>query len=172
MIWPSWVLKYKPQASCLSLFATIFFIDDKSGDFHMVFEMTKEPSGLKIEFSSIMSNIDVVDAATREFLASKNLASHAFAICLVMREALTNAVRHGNRSDDSKLVIYHIYLENESIVLDIIDQGDGFVWKELISMEAPEPDQESGRGLAIMKNYFSSWFFNEKGNQIILTKKI
>ena len=138
----------------------------------MVFEMTEEPLGLRIEFSSIMSNIDVVDAATREFLARMNLSSHAFAICLVMREALTNAVRHGNRFDDTKLVIYHIYLNDESIVLDIIDQGNGFVWKDFVKMETPEPDQESGRGLAIMKNYFSSWLFNEKGNQIILTKKI
>jgi len=138
----------------------------------MVFEMTEEPLGIRIEFSSIMSNIDMVDAATREFLSRMDLGSHAFVICLVMREALTNAVRHGNRSDDSKLVVYHIYLDNGSIVLDIIDQGDGFIWKDLISMDAPEPDQESGRGLAIMKNYFSSWFFNEKGNQIILTKKI
>ncbi|WP_035276264.1 ATP-binding protein [Desulforegula conservatrix] len=138
----------------------------------MVFEMTKEPYGLRIEFSSIMSNIDVVDAATREFLARMSLGSHAFAICLVMREALTNAVRHGNRSDDTKLVAYHIYLDDDSIVLDIIDQGEGFVWKELMEMDAPEPDQESGRGLAIMKSYFSSCFFNEKGNRIILTKKI
>lgn len=61
----------------------------------MVFEMTEEPLGIRIEFSSIMSNIDMVDAATREFLSRMDLGSHAFVICLVMREALTNAVRHG-----------------------------------------------------------------------------
>lgn len=138
----------------------------------MVFEMTEDPLGLRIEFSSLMANIDVVDAATKKFLSRLDLGSHAFSICLVMREALTNAVKHGNRYDDSKSVIYHIYVKDGSIVLDILDQGEGFLWKNLMDLEMPEPPLESGRGIAIMKNYFDSCVFNEKGNRLVLKKKI
>ncbi len=138
----------------------------------MIFELSEEPSSLDMKFSSVMSNIDMADSAVRKFLAARGLVSHSFAVCLVIREALTNAVRHGNRMDMDKLVDCRIYIEKDFIVLDITDQGEGFSWKELISSESSDPLKESGRGLAIIKLYFSAWSFNEKGNRLILRKKI
>lgn len=138
----------------------------------MVFEIIEDPMALRIEFSSIMSNIDMAELATRKFLASLGLGAHSFSTCLVMREALANAVKHGNRSDEKKKVFYGISFDGESIVLDISDEGEGFKWKDVLSMDVPEPDKESGRGLFIIKRYFNSWDFNDSGNRIILTKKI
>jgi serine/threonine-protein kinase RsbW len=159
MIWPFLALKSDDNPN-------------QSGDFFMVFEISEEPSGLRIVFSSVMSNIDMADTAVRKFLAVRGLDSHSFSVCLVMREALTNAVRHGNRMDIEKMVICRIYIEDDSIVLDISDEGEGFSWKDLISADSPDHLMESGRGLAIIKFYFSSWTFNEKGNHLILRKKI
>lgn len=138
----------------------------------MVFEITEDPMELRIEFSSVMSNIDMVELATRKYLTRMGLGAHVFAVCLVMREALTNAVKHGNGSDEKKLVDYAISFQNDSIIIQIEDQGDGFVWRDALATDIPGPDKESGRGFSIIKRYFSSWKFNDRGNRIILTKII
>jgi serine/threonine-protein kinase RsbW len=76
-------------------------------------------------------------------------------IRLATREAMVNAVAHGNRFDVSKKVRFQLSEgANGSLVVDIEDEGPGFEEKSV-----PDPLDEanleypSGRGLLIMRTF-------------------
>lgn len=133
-----------------------------------LFSVERTSDTLSIHMQSTMTNIDRADAETRKLLHSRDLTAHAFAICLGMREALTNAVRHGNQGKPEKEIMYKVSLDSEAIHMTIQDQGDGFDWR---SRKPAASDADHGRGISIMETYFSSCIFNEKGNAITLIKQ-
>jgi len=75
---------------------------------------------------------------------------------LTLQEAITNAIVHGNNSDDKKSVEI-TYKINESVEVTIKDEGKG------VSSQCQEPDintikptdifKESGRGIMLMKHF-------------------
>ncbi len=129
---------------------------------------------ISITFSSTLENIDRICEEVARFLNQgfKELAEHFFAIDLVMREALTNAVRHGNDLDPAKEVKFLLKIDQKKHIQIIVeDQGDGFDWQTAKKFP-PGDDDDHGRGLAIMTTYFSSCGYNPKGNRLILKKKL
>ncbi|MCW7753853.1 ATP-binding protein [Desulfobotulus sp. H1] len=138
-------------------------------DMLFIAESNETQTQLSIRMSANMDNIERANKETMMFLRVNQLNSINFAICLGMREALTNAVRHGNRTNPSGIITYRIHLTNQRIILEIIDEGPGFDWKEPLIVA---PDAENGRGIQIMRNYFQSIRYNEKGNHLILEKDL
>lgn len=126
---------------------------------------------IQITMDSRMENIDMAASITKDFLLKRNLGDQSFSTCLVLREALTNAVRHANKYDLSKKIFYKISLKKDSIGLIIEDQGSGFDWKNAVDKEHPKT-ADHGRGFKIMKTYFNEVEFNEKGTIISLKKKL
>ena len=121
-----------------------------------------------------MGNIDEVCKSVTRFLESKQerISPHLFAINLVLREGLTNAVRHGNKNDPDKLVDFQLGIERgKSILLRIEDQGEGFDWNKYQSAGLPE-EADHGRGLPIMETYFTHYSYNQKGNVLYLEKTL
>ena len=109
-----------------------------------------------------------------QFLKSdqEELVPHLFAINLVLREGLTNAVRHGNKNDPDKLVEFQLKINRgKSICLEVTDQGEGFDWEKQQLSGLPE-DTTHGRGLLIMESYFTRYFYNQKGNRLYLEKTL
>ncbi len=135
------------------------------------FDVSRDSKSLTIFMGSTMENIDLADKETKIFLTDLELTSNAFAVSLVMREGLTNAVRHGHRFDINKTIQYSIKLEENTLIMEIEDQGEGFDWKNRRNVQ-PGADEDHGRGLPIIKNYFTDYKYNEKGNRVVLTKKL
>jgi len=139
-----------------------------------IFEVTRSKDNLYIRFSSFLEYIDEVCKTVTLFLKSdqQEVVPHLFAIHLVLREGLTNAVRHGNKSDPDKLVEFQLKIDKgKSICLEIADQGEGFDWKKQQVSGLPE-DEDHGRGLPIMETYFTRYSYNQKGNRLYLEKSI
>ena len=139
-----------------------------------IFEVTTSRGKLQIRFSSFLKYIDETCAVVGRFLASKQegIDSHMFAINLVLREGLINAVRHGNQNDPEKLVDVQLELDRGNcILIKIADQGDGFDWKKQQCSEVPE-DADHGRGICIMETYSTRYSYNSKGNLLYLEKTI
>jgi len=139
-----------------------------------IFEVTGSKDKLHIRFSSFLEYIDEACKAVTRFLESEQegLAHHLFAINLVLREGLTNAVRHGNKNDPDKLVDFQLKIDGEKfILLKIADQGEGFDWKTQQASELPGKEGH-GRGVHIMETYFTRYSYNPKGNILYLEKKI
>lgn len=141
---------------------------------HCIFKRSLTEKSISITFSSTLENIDRICQEVSQFLDNgfKNMEKHFFAINLVMREALTNAVRHGNELDPQKKVKFFLKIDQKRAIHMVIeDQGDGFDWHKAKKFPPPD-DDEHGRGLAIMTTYFSSCGYNKKGNRLILEKKL
>jgi serine/threonine-protein kinase RsbW len=95
-----------------------------------------------------------------------------FAVTLAVHEAMTNAVRHGNRCDPSKHVQVSFLVTLTEVLVEVVDQGRGFDPNHV-----PDPftdenlGRPSGRGLFLMRAYTSWVTFNQDGNQVTLCKQ-
>lgn len=104
-----------------------------------------------------------------------------FAVELLLREALVNAVRHGGRlnagqhpadqqNDDQKITC-RLCAAGGEILIEVQDQGPGFDWRAQMGQVHSQLD-ESGRGLVLYKLYASSYEFNPIGNCITLRRSV
>jgi len=137
-----------------------------------IYELKKFDSRLEIRFSSTMDHIDDVCASVTLFLESLGdlFTPHIFSVNLVIREGLTNAVRHGNKNDPEKVVC--LRLETDIVIrIRIEDQGDGFNWQQAGCSPMSEAE-DHGRGMTIMQTYFSQCRYNQKGNVLYLEKQL
>ena len=79
-------------------------------------------------------------------------ASHY--VNVAVRESLVNAIRHGNRMDESKRVLVDFALYPDRMEVGVVDQGEGFDPDSL-----PDPTAEenilktSGRGIFFMRSF-------------------
>ena len=138
------------------------------------YEIKEEKDRLFIRFSSTMEHIDTACAAVLLFLRSKGpkFFPHLFAVNLGMREAMANAVRHGNKYDLDKLVSMELDISrNEWLRMTISDQGSGFEWVQVQDQVVPD-EADHGRGMRIMRTYFDRFSYNKEGNTLYLEKHI
>ncbi len=138
------------------------------------FETQQTENSIGFVFSSTLENIDVICQKTSAFLRSKikGIESELFTINLVIREGLSNAIRHGNKNDPQKKVRFLLVINSStSIRVQIEDQGSGFDWEKQ-QAQVPLEDEDHGRGIIIMDTYFTHYTYNEKGNILYLEKDI
>ena len=135
------------------------------------FDILRDPSALSITFSSTLENIDRADRLTQEFLEERGMAHHSFAMRLVLREGLTNAVIHAHKKDPSKLVKYGLRLDDGTLVMEIEDQGEGFDWASA-GEEEHDITADHGRGMVIMTHYFNEFHYNPAGTKLTLIKRL
>jgi serine/threonine-protein kinase RsbW len=94
-----------------------------------------------------------------------------FGIELALEESLSNAIRHGNRSDESKLVVVDCKLSPERFWLRVQDEGRGFDPQAVPDCTAEENlNCQGGRGLALIKAYMTTVEHNQRGNCVTMEK--
>jgi serine/threonine-protein kinase RsbW len=90
------------------------------------------------------------DAARRLGFAEDAL----FGIELAVREAVTNAVLHGNRQDESKPVEVGVVGTEAGMVVTVRDRGEGFDPSHIADPTAEENIlKASGRGILFMRTF-------------------
>ncbi len=113
----------------------------------------------------------VADAARRLGFAEDAL----FGIDLAVREAVTNAVLHGNRQDENVPVEIGMAGTDEGLTVTVRDRGEGFDPSHL-----PDPTAEenilkaSGRGILFMRTFMDevAWERPAGGGTLVrMTKK-
>ncbi|NBC28337.1 MAG: ATP-binding protein [Bacteroidetes bacterium] len=86
---------------------------------------------------------------------------------LVLSEAVTNAVVHGNREQETKKVEVSVVVSDKSITADIIDEGEGFTPDE---EKNPLKEQNlldtSGRGLFLIRQFADKIEFKKNGTHL------
>jgi len=95
------------------------------------------------------------------------------AIEIALREALANAIVHGNRRDERKTVQVECRRKPDaSIVLTVRDQGAGFDPNQLADPTRPENILRSGgRGIYIIRRFVDQVQFRRGGREICMCKK-
>jgi len=116
--------------------------------------------------------IAFVDEAIRRAMIRKGYGERdLFAVKLALEEAIINAMKHGNRMDRRKHVTIDFRIDDEGIVLEVEDEGEGF---DPSSVPDPTRDenieQPHGRGIILMKAYMDRIKFNLKGNKVTMMK--
>jgi serine/threonine-protein kinase RsbW len=101
------------------------------------------------------------------------LADHQAELEIALREALANAVFHGNRSDAAKKVLVRAYCDpKKGLVIAVRDEGGGFD-----PAKVPDPRREDriqlthGRGIFLMRELMDHIEHRKGGREIVLYKK-
>lgn len=138
-----------------------------------IFKIAQHNSGMTIHLSSTFDNIDRTADAVKNHLENSGIKGkkELFATGIVLREGLTNAVRHGHQNNPAKIVVLTITIEEHRLTMEIEDSGNGFNWKKQEKKTACIQD-DHGRGISIIKQYFTSYHYNKTGNRLTMTKDL
>jgi serine/threonine-protein kinase RsbW len=124
--------------------------------------------------SEIKAISPLVDRLMRLIEESHCITGEEHAVELALREALSNAVVHGNRLDAHKLVHVRCRCKvGKGISLIVSDQGQGFD-----ASSVPDPVAvenllaEHGRGIHIMKLAMDQVSFDERGTEVHMCKRL
>jgi serine/threonine-protein kinase RsbW len=94
-----------------------------------------------------------------------------FAIHLTLEEAISNAVKHGNKMDPDKKVTVNYSIDSDKIEISITDEGDGFKPESVVDPRWGEGlYKPGGRGLLLMNSYMDVVKFNEQGNSVYMVR--
>jgi anti-sigma regulatory factor (Ser/Thr protein kinase) len=97
-----------------------------------------------------------------------NLGLSKEELFLVIDEALTNAMEHGNKWDPSKMVYVEMQRNTSHLEISIQDEGGGFNYKDAGNSNGVLKNlRPRGRGVFIIKQ-FCETTWNQKGNKITL----
>ena len=136
-----------------------------------MFSITKTSTQLACTFSS---SLEQVDRAVREavhFLEKRDTGVEIFEFSLILREALNNAVLHGNKGNIDSQVEFNLVLDGKTMEISVSDQGKGFDWRKACDKKIVGARATHGRGMSLMKSYGYSIVFSDAGNRITLKKK-
>jgi serine/threonine-protein kinase RsbW len=93
---------------------------------------------------------------------------------LALREALANAIIHGNRQDPDKKVLVRCFCQPErGMLVTVEDEGSGFDPKKV-----PDPTQAEcllethGRGLFLMRRLVDRVRISRSGRRVTLVKRL
>jgi anti-sigma regulatory factor (Ser/Thr protein kinase) len=110
-------------------------------------------------------------AEFRRWLQCLPASADRFAAELLLREALTNAVRHGSAGDASREVRCAVRLHPGRLSITVADDGEGFDWRTARDHQAP-PVSCSGRGMEIFRAYATRVRFSRKGNVTTMIRRL
>ncbi len=123
---------------------------------------------------SIVSTIEAIDEAvvrTVDFATVAGFRDDAiFGIDMAVREAVANAVKHGNKLDSTKMVEITLIGLGNGIEIMIRDFGEGFDVDEVPDPTNPENLlKASGRGILFMHNFVDqvAWERHAGGGTIV-----
>jgi serine/threonine-protein kinase RsbW len=124
---------------------------------------------------SSIQNVELVQVVVEEALRRLDLdPDDAHWIGIAVREAVANAVKHGNRQDPDKKVQLDFGVEDGELVIRVLDEGGGFDPDEVESPLEPENVlKPSGRGIFYMKNFMDQieYSFRPDGGTVVTMRK-
>lgn len=107
---------------------------------------------------ALESTLESVDAAEDLVLQIAQEAGfeedHLHKIGMAVREAMVNAVVHGNRYNLKKKVHLNVSVDGDRLTVTIVDEGEGYEPKDLPDPLAEENLlRQSGRGLLLIQAF-------------------
>ena len=122
--------------------------------------------------SKIQAISPTVDRLMRLLEGSRCISGNEFDVELALREALGNAVVHGNQEDPEKKV--HIRCRcgvGNGISIIVTDQGKGFDFgKVLAKGVTADPAAAHGHGIQLIEAYMDDVYFARGGSEVHMSK--
>jgi serine/threonine-protein kinase RsbW len=128
-------------------------------------------SEISISIPSLSENIRIVesfiDNAKEKFDLDDDIYGN---IMIAVTESVNNAIIHGNQGNKDKNVFLSLSMEDNTIVFNVSDEGNGFDYNSLPDPTAPENiDKPGGRGIFLMKALSDELSFEEEGKKVKLS---
>lgn len=139
--------------------------------------MPDAPPSVHLAIESRLENIDLVQVVVEESLQRLDLEQEAAQfVGLAVREAVANAIRHGNQEDPEKRVEIDFQVEDGEVVIVVQDQGEGFDPDAVPDpLSAENLLRPGGRGLLFMRNFMDSIEYSSRpqgGTAVTLRKRL
>ncbi|HMB97243.1 MAG TPA: ATP-binding protein [Balneolaceae bacterium] len=125
----------------------------------------------KLKLESIFSEservLDLVDQIDDDTDLDEELKAK---MQLVLSEAVTNSIVHGNRENPEKSVTVIAEMSDNSIIFKVTDEGEGFDHSA-----KPDPTAEEnllktgGRGIFIIEEIADKVEFEDRGRTVVIT---
>ncbi len=108
-----------------------------------------------LDLGSRFENIELAQVVLKETLDQIGVDEDArHDVDLAVREAVTNAIKHGNEQNPDKQVHIDLLLEGDELVLRVADEGSGFDPSAVQDPLAPENIlRPNGRGILFMRKF-------------------
>ena len=135
---------------------------------------------VRLEFTSAFEMLDFVQVVSDHVARSIGLDDDAMHwVSVAIRESVINAIKHGNKGDESK----HVFVEFETattavpeLAIRVRDQGEGFDPEAVANPLDPENLlKSSGRGIFLIRNFMDDVQLRrapEGGMEIRMLKRV
>ena len=125
---------------------------------------------------STLESVEKVAQEAESFAKQAGLSDESFfAIDMAIREAVANAVKHGNKQDETKQVEITFSNLPKGFEITVRDFGEGFDVEEVPDPTNPENLlKASGRGVLFMRTFMEEveWFRHTGGGMVVKMCKL
>jgi len=126
---------------------------------------------------SRIESIDRAATAAAEFFNQLGLGDEiTFGVDMAVREAVTNAVIHGNQRDETKDVFVTFSCAAKLLEIRVRDTGHGFDPEKVADPTDPANLlKASGRGILFMRTFMDEveWLTHDEGGTLVrMTKRV
>src|SRR5262245_551119 len=132
---------------------------------------------IRMSLSSRFENIEMVQHLCSKLLEGRDVPEETrHWILMAVREAVANAIKHGNHQDMTKNVHVEMDVVADTLAISIRDDGEGFDPAAVGDPLAPENRlKTSGRGIFYMRTFMDDVRFQRHaagGMEIVLKKNV
>lgn len=124
----------------------------------------------KYEIKSKIEDLRKVEKLVDDISAEYNISTDIYGnILIAALEAANNAILHGNKLDENKLVYIIINKDEKTLKIRVDDEGEGFDYKNIPDPTAPENIENiNGRGIFLMEKLSDGMEFSRNGATVEL----
>lgn len=132
--------------------------------------LNSSKSASNFQLESNQDSFNTIEGDLRNLIKPFNLNQEKFGEILVsLTEAITNAVRHGNKFDASKHVAVEFVGDESRLYFRVSDEGNGFDYNAVPDPTSPENILTcGGRGVHIMKALADELNYSDSGRTVEL----
>ncbi len=123
-----------------------------------------------LKIASKIENLRKVEKMVDEISAEYKISSDIYGnILIAALEGTNNAIVHGNKLDENKMVNIEITKDEQKLKIQIDDEGNGFDYKNIPDPTAPENiENVNGRGIFLMEKLSDKIEFSRNGARVEL----
>lgn len=138
-------------------------------------DLTKLHANLVL--ASRFENIEVAERALVDLCHRAGCAEdEEYWLVTALREAVANAVRHGNQQDPGRVVKITYEIVNSTVTIRVEDEGEGFDPEDIPDPTDPENLlRPSGRGIFYMRQFMNRVDFDPTpagGTAVVMVKEL
>lgn len=120
----------------------------------------------KLVLKSNVSELNKIVSFVENLADKYYLNDSYFANMMVaLTEAFKNALKHGNKNDESKKITIEFYISNSEMIFDVSDEGNGFDFQTFLNTKR-DPNQ---RGIDLIYHVSDNVVFSDNGSKISIS---